>query len=296
MSPFPKLSPVLKISVLAAIAAMPAPAIAQSVASDGMIDLPEDGVGEDDPNQLLIGVGVGIAPDYDGSDNYRMVPRGIAQGRVGGFDFAFRGPSLAIDLIPDGRNGGVNFIAGPVIQGRFEQAGKIKDDRVALLGKKDAALELGGEFGVAATDAFGIPGMWRLTVSAVHDVTAVHRSFVISPRIGFHTPIADKTMAMFGVSTTYVGEGYGKTYFEVPTIVSTGPTLAAYSLEDKGFKDVGANVMLMRRLTGEPGKGLSIFAMGGYTRLLGKYADSPIVADAGDHDTAMGMIGLAFRF
>jgi MipA family protein len=296
MTPDPKWIPILKIVALYSIAAMPASAVAQTVESDDIINVPLEDFGDDDPNQFMIGVGIGIAPDYDGSDNYRLIPGGIAQGRLGGFDFAFRGPSLAIDLVPDGQGGGINFIAGPVIQGRFERTGDIEDDRVALLGEKDVALELGGEFGVAIPGAFGSPGILRMTVSAVHDVTDVHDSFLVSPRVSYLVPIADKTIAMFGVSTTYVGEGYGKTYFDVPAIVSTDPTLAAYSLEDGGFKDVGANLLLMRQLSGEPGKGLSIFAMGGYNRLLGKYADSPIVADAGDRDTAIGMIGLAFRF
>jgi MipA family protein len=296
MIPNPKLISALKFSTIAFLLVTPSLAIAQTVGSDDIVAVPQDDNGYDDPNQLMIGVGVGVVPDYDGSDDYRLIPGGIAQGRVGGFDFTLRGPSLAIDLVPDGQNGAVNFIAGPVIQGRFERSNDIKDDRVALLGEKDVALELGGEFGVAIPGAFAIPGILRMTVTAVHDVTDVHDSFLISPRISYLAPIADKTIALLGFSATYVGEGYGKTYFDVPAIVSTDPTLAAYTLEDEGFKDVGANLMLMRQLTGGPGKGLSIFAMGGYTRLLGKYADSPIVADAGDRDTAIGMIGLAFRF
>jgi MipA family protein len=201
-----------------------------------------------------------------------------------------------VDLIPGGWNGEVNFIAGPVIQGRFERTDDIKDDRVALLGEKDVALELGGEFGVAIPGALGMPGMLRMTVTAVHDVTDVHDSFLITPHIGFLSPVAERTIALFDLSATYVGEGYGKSYFDVPAIVSPDPTLAAYSLEDAGFKNVGANVMLMQSLGEGPDKGLSLFVMGSYSRLLGKYADSPIVADAGDSDTAMGMIGLAFRF
>jgi MipA family protein len=296
MTPNPKFIPVLKLSAFAFMLATPASTFGQTVGGDDIVDVPQDVLGDDDSSHIMIGVGIGVAPDYDGSDDYRLIPGGIAQGRVGGFDFAVRGPSLTIDMVPDGRDGGLNFIAGPVIQGRFERSNDIEDDRVALLGEKDVALELGGEVGFAIPGAFGNPGILRMTVSAVHDVTDVHDSFLITPRVSYLAPIADKTVALLGLSTTYVGEGYGKTYFDVPAIVSTDPTLAAYSLEDEGFKDVGANLMLMRQLSGEPGRGWSIFAMAGYTRLLGKYADSPIVADAGDRDTAIGLIGLAYRF
>jgi MipA family protein len=296
MTPNFKLIPVLKLSAAVFLFAAPPSTLAQTVSGDDVVAVPQDDFTNDDSNQLMIGVGIGLAPDYDGSDDYRLIPGGIAQGRIGGFDFAFRGPSLAVDLIPDGQDGGINVIAGPVIQGRFERSNDIEDDRVALLAEKGVALELGGEFGFAIPGAFGSPGLLRMTVSAVHDVTDVHDSFVITPRVSYLTPIADETVAIVGLSTTYVGEGYGKIYFDVPAIVSTEPTLAAYSLEDEGFKDIGANLMLLRQLSGEPGRGWSIFALGGYSRMLGKYADSPIVADAGDRDTAIGLVGLAFRF
>ncbi|MBL0925214.1 MAG: MipA/OmpV family protein [Sphingomonadaceae bacterium] len=272
------------------------PALAGQPEDEAVQTVFEAEMADDDPNQLMIGLGVGIGPTYDGSDNYRLIPGGIVQGRLSGFDFAFRGPSLAIDLIRDGRDGGVNIIAGPVIQGRFERTGGIEDDRVALLGEKDAALELGGEIGFAIPGAFGAPGILRMTLTGVHDVTDVHDSFLLSPRIGYMTPVASGTLAMLGVLTTYVGEGYGKTYFDVPAIVLPDPTLSAYTLQDGGFKDVGANLMLIRQLGDEPGKVWSLFALGGYTRLLGKYADSPIVADAGDRDSAFGVVGIAFRF
>jgi MipA family protein len=272
------------------------PASAEPTEGDEVDTMGEGGFGSDDPNQLMIGLGVGIGPTYDGSDNYRLIPGGIVQGRLRGFDFAFRGPSLAIDLIRDGRDGGVNIIAGPVIQGRFERTAGIEDDRVALLGEKGAALELGGEIGLAVPGAFGVPGILRVTLTGVYDVTDVHDSFLLSPRINYMTPLAPKTLAIIGVSSTYVGEGYGKTYFDVPAIVSPNPTLSAYTIQDGGFKDVGANLMLIRQLGDDLGKGWSLFAMGGYSRLLDKYADSPIVAAAGDRDSAFGVVGIAFRF
>src|SRR3546814_3428917 len=52
----------------------------------------------------------------------------------------------------------------------------------------------------------------------------------------------------------------------------------------------------MQGLTGDLLHGLSIAAGVSYSRMLGKYADSPIVADAGDADQWVGAVGLSYTF
>src|SRR3546814_12151663 len=52
----------------------------------------------------------------------------------------------------------------------------------------------------------------------------------------------------------------------------------------------------MQSLTGDLLHGLSIAAGVSYSRMLGKYADSPIVADAGDAEQWVGAVGLYYTF
>jgi hypothetical protein len=51
-----------------------------------------------------------------------------------------------------------------------------------------------------------------------------------------------------------------------------------------------------RDLGGAPRKGFNIFALTGYKRLLGKYANSPVVRDAGGADQFLAVIGVAYGF
>src|SRR3546814_19790706 len=63
-----------------------------------------------------------------------------------------------------------------------------------------------------------------------------------------------------------------------------------------GFKNVRLSTYAMQSLTGGLLHGLSIAAGVSYSRMLGKYADSPIVADAGDADQGVGPVGLSSPF
>ena len=49
-------------------------------------------------------------------------------------------------------------------------------------------------------------------------------------------------------------------------------------------------------LSGDLRKGFVLIAGAQYGRMLGRYADSPIVAEAGDADQWLGGVGIAYQF
>jgi MipA family protein len=247
-------------------------------------------------DRVTIGLGGGIAPSYDGASNYKFQPGGLIQGRVSGFDFAVRGPNIYVDLIREDAGDKFNIIAGPVAQLRLDRTGKIKDPRVALFGKRDAALEVGGYIGIGKRGVLIPPASVTFDVTFVHDVTGEHRSYVIKPTLSLSSPVSRNTFAALSVSGDFVGKGYGRTYFDVPVIAAPIPTLTGYATKGSGFKDVGVNLLLSRALNPNPRKGWSVFALTGYSRLLGQYARSPIVADAGDANQVRAIAGLAYSF
>ncbi|MEY4999941.1 MAG: hypothetical protein RIS00_1985, partial [Pseudomonadota bacterium] len=104
----------------------------------------------EDRNSLVLGLGGGIAPEYEGADDYGFQPGGVIQGKVDGFDFQVRGPNIYVDLLRDAPESPWNLIAGPVAQVRFERNSRndIDDPRVAALGTRDTAVELGGYVGI----------------------------------------------------------------------------------------------------------------------------------------------------
>ena len=267
-----------------------APALAQS-------GPPTDVDRTEDRNSLTLGIGGGIAPEYEGASDYGFQPGGVIQGKVDGFDFQVRGPNIYVDLIRDAPGSKLNLIAGPVAQVRFERdsLNAINDPRVALLGTRKTAIELGGYAGVGIKGFLIPPASLTFDLAFVHDIAGAHNSFILTPGIALSSPVSQRTFARLGVSADYVGGGYGRTYFDVPAIAAPG-ALPAFATNGAGFKSIGSTLLLTHDLGGDNRNGWALFGLGGYKRLLGQYADSPIVSDAGSPDQFLGVVGIAYSF
>jgi MipA family protein len=250
----------------------------------------------EDRNQITIGIGVGVAPRFDGDDDYKLQPGGLVRGKVEGFEFAMRGLNLYIDLVREKPGNEVNFIAGPVAQLRTERTGGLKDPRVQLLGEKDAAIELGGYVGIGKRGVLIPPDSLTFDISFVRDVANVHDSYIVRPAVTYASPLSQRTFASVGISADYVGEGYGRTYFDTPAIAAPIPTISGYATDGAGFKSISASLLLAHDLGGDNRKGWGLFALTGYSRLLGQYARSSLVREAGDADQFLGIFGIGYSF
>src|SRR5919112_6239768 len=60
-------------------------------------------------DMVTVGVGAAIVPDYEGSDDYRIIPAGAIRGKYHGISFSTRGLYLYVDVVPQGA--GVDFDA-----------------------------------------------------------------------------------------------------------------------------------------------------------------------------------------
>jgi outer membrane scaffolding protein for murein synthesis (MipA/OmpV family) len=281
----------MKFAPLALFSLCAAPVVAQSTSNVGT-------VGDDNRYSLTLGLGGGIAPEFEGSSDYGFQPGGVIQGKVDGYDFQVRGTNIFIDLIRDKPDSGWNVIAGPVAQLRFDRTSlnDIKDPRVALLGDRKTAVELGGYVGIGKKGFLIPPASLTFDLAFVHDVAGAHDSFILTPGVALSSPVSQRTFARLGISADFVGKGYGRTYFDTPAIAAPIPTLNGYATSGSGFKSIGSTLLLTHDLGGDNRKGFALFALGGYKRLLGQYADSPIVRDAGDADQFLAVAGLAYSF
>jgi MipA family protein len=269
-----------------------------SAAAFAQSDPPEGGSRAEDRYSLTLGLGGGIAPEYEGASDNGFQPGGIIQGKVDGFDFQVRGPNVYVDLIRDAPGSKWNVIAGPVAQLRSNRTSlkDIKDPRVALLGTRDTAVELGGYIGIGKKGFLIPPASLTFDLAFVHDVAGAHKSFIITPGIGLASPVSQRTFARLGVSADYVGKGYGRTYFDSPAIAAPIPSLTGYATKGAGFKSIGTTLLLTHDLGGDNRKGWAVFGLGGYKRLLGQYARSALVREAGDADQFLGVVGVAYSF
>ena len=273
--------------VAAALVAIATPALAQS--SDTTLPDPNDR-----SDTVTIGAGVGILPDYEGSDDYRFIPAVAARGRISGISFFTRGTYLYVDVVPRGA-GKIEFDAGPIVGVRFNRTGKIKDDLVDRLPERKAAIEVGGFVGITAHGLTNPYDALSFRVDVVKDVANGHGSTVISPAIDFGTPLSRTTYVGASFSADFVGEGYADSYFSITPAEAVASGLRAYDA-DGGYKGWKAGLLANQTLSGDLTHGLSLFGTANYGRLAGDFKRSPIVADRGSATQWFGAIGIGYTF
>lgn len=250
---------------------------------------------------LTLGAGAAAIPSYEGSDDYRVVPIAQARGKVHDFAFWTRGTALYVDAIPNVDDSELDFQLGPVVNLRLDRTSRkgIKDNAVRSLDKLDTAVEVGGFVGIGKTGVI-TSAYDNLTarVTVTKDVGGAHQGYVVTPAIEYFTPLSPRTFVGIGVSADYVSKKYGGYYYDVSIAGSLASGLAPYDRagDKAGFKKIGANLTAGYSLSGDLRKGWALFALGGYSRMLGRYADSPIVADVGSRSQWIGAIGIGYTF
>ncbi|RHW18648.1 MipA/OmpV family protein [Sphingomonas gilva] len=291
------------LTALFAAALLATPALAQDT-EQGQTGQADPGTAVDNPSldpdrdTVTAGVGVVVIPDYEGSNDYRVIPGAIVRGKVSGISFFTRGLALFVDVIPEPPGESVDISFGPMIQYRGGRSSldSIEDPRIRALGETDSALEVGAWAGVSKTgiitSAYDTLGA---RISYQHDVIGGHDSYVITPTIEYGTPLSTTTFVGLGVTADYVGDDFARTYFSIAPGQSVASGLPAYDA-DGGFKSVGGTLILGQSLSGDLRHGLGLFGLIGYNRLLGDFADSPIVSVAGSRNQWFGGIGLGYTF
>ena len=278
----------MKILLIAAtVSVLASPAFAQS----GEAPLPDP---DDRSDTFTIGGGVGILPDYEGSNDYRFIPAGAARGRISGISFFTSGTYLYVDVVPRGA-GKIEFDAGPIAGVRLNRTSKIKDDFVDRLPERDVAIELGGFAGITAHSLTNPYDSLSLRVGVLKDLADGHGSTVITPAIDFATPLSRTTYVSASLSADFVGEGYADNYFSVTPGEALASGLGPYDA-DGGYKGWKVGLLANQSLSGDLTKGLSLFGTGTYGRLAGDFKRSPIVADRGSATQWFAALGLGYTF
>ena len=275
---------------LSATLAIASPAFAQQGAA---LPNPEDVASRD---TLTIGAGAGIVPDYEGSDDYRFIPVAAARGRYHGIAFTTRGTYLFVDVVPRG-SAKVDFEFGPIAGARLNSRRHIDDDIVRLLPKRKTAFELGGFAGVGINGLTNPYDRLGFRLDVLHDVGSAHESTVLSPNIEFSTPVSRTTFVGVQLGADFVSNKFADYYFTITPADSaaTGGVLPVFDA-DGGMKNWKAGLLVNQSLTGDLLGGLSIFAVGQYSRLVGDFKDSPIVSVRGDPNQWVGAAGLAYTW
>jgi outer membrane scaffolding protein for murein synthesis (MipA/OmpV family) len=275
----------------AALLAGATPAFAQADASATPAPLHYP---NDRSDTFTIGAGIGIVPDYEGSNDYRLIPAAALRGRVGGISFSTRSTYLYVDLVPRGA-GKLEFDAGPIVGVRLNRTGKIKDDVVARLPDRKAAIEVGGFVGASLHGLTNPYDSLSVRLDVVKDVGNGHGSTVITPTLDFATPLSRTLYVGASLSADFVGGGYADEYLSISPADSLASGLRSFDA-DGGYKGWKAGLLVNQSLSGDLTRGLSLFGTGTYGRLAGDFKRSPIVADRGSAGQWFGAIGLGYTF
>jgi len=242
---------------------------------------------------FTIAGGAASIPDYEGSDDYRLIPAAAIRGKVGGISFSTRGTYLYVDVISG--SGKVDLDVGPIAGVRLNRTGKIKDDFVDLLPERKTAIEVGGFAGVSfkgLTNPYDSLG-FRLDV--VKDVGSAHESTLVSPNVEFSTPLSRSFYVGASLAADFVSNRFADYYFSVSPAEAVVSGLPAFNA-DGGMKNWKVGLLANYSLSGDLRHGLSIFGTGGYSRLVGDFKRSPIVSDRGSASQWLGAAGLAYSF
>ena len=281
-----------QLTCFALAACLASPAFAQNQPTAGSLPTPEEVANKD---IVTVAAGAAIVPDYEGSDDYRIVPAGAIRGKVHGISFNTRVTYLFVDVIPG--NAKVDLDAGPIVGVRFNSRRKVDDDVVKLLPKRKTAIEVGGFAGVSFHGLTNPYDTLALRVDVLHDIGSAHKSTTFSPNLEFSTPLSRTTYASASVGAEFVSDRFADYYFSLTPAdsVRTGGVLLPFNASG-GMKNWKAGMLLNQSIGGDLLHGFSIFGLGQYSRLVGDFKRSPIVSQRGSANQWIGALGLAYTW
>jgi len=228
---------------------------------------------------VSVGLGPGIAPDYEGSSDYQAVPIPFVSVRFSNdMSIQWIANLARADLIP-----GRTWMAGPIMQ-YIQKRDDVDNNKVDKLDTVDAALMFGGFFGVRF-DQFS------LSLEGMQDLAEGNEGALVRLRGGYHIPINKEWSASINAYTTWADEDYMEAYFGINQHNADKSGLKTFDA-DAGLKDVG----IALPVTYSPWEHWSILGAVAYKRLLGDAADSPVVDDEGDANQVIGGMVLIYRF
>jgi MipA family protein len=197
----------------------------------------------------------------------------------------------------DGTNGRFNalnheaFEFGPIVNVSFGRDDKIEPLRVRKLGEIDDAFEAGLFTAYSFANVIKDGDVVRLSAQLLRDVSSTHDGTIgelaASYRLRVNSRLAITTTGSVGIAN----DDYADTYFSV-SAASARITGLPVSKVEGGTKDASVSVSANYDLT----QRWSIFGLVKASRLIGDFADSPIVDLEGDKNQLLVGVGIGWRF
>lgn len=234
--------------------------------------------------RVTLGAGAIYHPDYLGSDEYEPVPFPVVKIERGALYVKTEGPGLKANVMPHGL-----FEFGPIVK-YGEGRSDVEDAIVDRLPEIDDAVWLGLFAGYTEKGIFGDRDSLGVEIEGLKAATDDNGTTVtLGAEYGLQ---ATKRLSLsIGTSATYADTDYAQTYFSVDTAGAAASGLSQYAA-GSGLRDVALKLSARYAITREIGLG----AIAGVSRLVGDFADSPIVEERGNATQAFGGLFLTYTF
>lgn len=241
---------------------------------------------ENVPN--IIGVGVGVAPDYQGSDDYTGMAAPFGR-------YTFENTERYVQLLATTFY--VNLVddpvmrLGPLVNYRFGRDDDVDDEVVKNMEEIDGTVEAGLFAGLTFRNQRDPRKRFLTSVEYLQDVGDGHEGYTISLSARYWHPWSKTVDLTIGGGFTYADDDYMSTYFGVSPADSTRTGLPVFDAEG-GIKSVKIipGIMVHLSRSWHVGGGLR------YQLLLSDAKDSPVVDDRGDSNQIVATVAVAYSW
>ena len=233
----------------------------------------------------LAGVGTGIAPDYEGSDEFTFGVLPAGQLTFGKRNLRLIGTTLSANLVDHEY---LRF--GPSLNYRFGRD-DVEDDVVDRMADVDASIELGAFAGVEFLNGANSRYRFSASVEFLQDVSGGHDGWVTDISARYWRPLSKPLDIGIGIGLTFAGEDYMTSFFSVDAADSSATGLARFDA-DSGMKDFRIQPMGVFHFTKNWHLGFGFR----YEMLLGDAADSPVVDVQGSKNQFLAGLGILYSW
>jgi len=235
----------------------------------------------------VIGVGVGMVPDYLGSDDYTVAAAPMFRWTLAGTE---RYLQLNVTELSFNVLNHPNWVLAPVLNYRPGRE-DVEDDVVDEMDEIDDTFDVGLTIGYVWKDKANPRHRLITNLTTLLDAGDVYRGWTVSAGARYWFPISKPIDMQIGVGANYGNSQYMDTYFGVSSDDARDSGLKRFEA-DAGFRDVNAQLAMVFHFSKSWHMGVGLK----YFYLVEDAGDSPIVEDRGDANQLVGGIGIAYSW
>lgn len=236
----------------------------------------------------IVGLGVGMAPDFEGSDDYTFAVAPFLKWKLEDSEqyIMVKGYEVQANIVDHPW-----FRFGPSLNYRFGRDDSVDDEVVSKLEEIDGAIEGGAFIGIELIDKENPRKRFIANIDFLSDLSNEHDGYTLYMNLRGWYPLSMSLDYGAGFSVVFASENYMDKYFGVTQKDSIKTGLPEFDA-DSGVKDFRINQILVFHLNRQ------WHVAGGfqYRCLLNDADDSPIVDKRGSSDQWIGGIGIAYSW